>query len=288
LEPLAGKCTYKNCFACKSPKMAVSRTAAIIVNHNSPLRASNVQSIHGSIPPLFSAKFWWGLVKNCLACGPYNLWKLPQMAISRTAAIIVNQNHPLRYFNVQLIHEGIFPIYSAKFWWSLVKNCLWVSQTPEIIQIGNQLIINCMFPDALIPNKNFRYAFFVSLNPAAQILSEPPPSPSYVQPFPSYRTIVLVRTCVSVNGNDNTRADLLIVPIAKVLQNGAKYEHAPCSTTCRKMLHVLDGKMLQKQTKVGEQHVFKQSNMSQNCANFQFLHNICAIYITHTVRPCLI
>ena len=75
-------------------------------------------------------------------------------------------------------------------------------------------------------------------------------------------------------------ADLLIVPIAKVLQNGAKYEHAPCST-CRKMLHALDGKML---PKVGEQCVLKQSNMSQNCANFQFLHmrflhNICAIVI---------
>ena len=40
--------------------------------------------------------------------------------------------------------------------------------------------------------------------------------------------------------------------------------------------------MLQKQMKVGEQRVLKQSNMSQNCVNFQFLHmrflhNICAI-----------
>jgi len=48
------------------------------------------------------------------------------------------------------------------------------------------------------------------------------------------------------------------------------------------MLYVLDGKMLQKQMKVGEQRVLKQSNMSQNCVNFQFLHmrflhNICAI-----------
>jgi hypothetical protein len=63
---------------------------------------------------------------------------------------------------------------------------------------------------------------------------------------------------------------------------GKKSKHALCSTACHKMLHVLDGKMLQKQMKVGEQLILKQPNMRQNCANFQFLHmrflhNICAI-----------
>jgi hypothetical protein len=104
--------------------MAVNRTAAIIVNQNSHLRASDVQLIHGGIPPLFSEKVWCGLVKNCLACGPYNLWKLPKMVISRTAAIIVNKNHPLRAFNLKLIHGGISSLCSEKFWWGLVKTCL--------------------------------------------------------------------------------------------------------------------------------------------------------------------
>src|SRR6202011_5090979 len=65
------------------------------------------------------------------------------------------------------------------------------------------------------------------------------------------------------------------------------------STTCHKMLHVLDGKMLQKQMKVGEQHVLKQPNLSQNCVNIQFLHmrflhNICAIQGIHpdTLSTC--
>ena len=40
-------------FACKSPKMTVSRTAAIIVNGNCPLKASDVQLTHECIPPLF-------------------------------------------------------------------------------------------------------------------------------------------------------------------------------------------------------------------------------------------
>ena len=70
---------------------------------------------------------------------------------------------------------------------------------------------------------------------------------------------------MSINGNANAttiHVDLLIVSIAKVLQNGQKSKHALCSTACHKMLHVLDGKMLQKQMKVGEQLVLKQPNMS--------------------------
>jgi hypothetical protein len=81
--------------------MAISRTAAIIVNPNHPLRAFNMKSIYGGISPLCSAKIWWDLVKNCLACAPYSLWKSHKREISRTAAIIVNQNQPLRAFNVQ-------------------------------------------------------------------------------------------------------------------------------------------------------------------------------------------
>ena len=36
-------------------------------------------------------------------------------------------------------------------------------------------------------------------------------------------------------------------------------------------------------TKVGEQHVLKQPNMSQDCVNFQFLHmRFFAQYMCHT------
>ena len=52
------------------------------------------------------------------------------------------------------------------------------------------------------------------------------------------------------------------------------------------MLHVLDGKMFQKQRKVGEQRVLKQSNMSQNCINFQFLHM--RFYGRYTVQKLIV
>ena len=53
------------------------------------------------------------------------------------------------------------------------------------------------------------------------------------------------------------------------------------------MLHVLDRKMLQKQRKVGEQHVLKQSNMSQNCVNFRFLH-MRFLYGQYTVQKLIV
>jgi hypothetical protein len=72
---------YKG-LACKSRKKAVSRTATIIVNQNCPPWLSDVQLTPLGISTLFSAKVWWGLVKNCLACGPYNLWKLPKISVA--------------------------------------------------------------------------------------------------------------------------------------------------------------------------------------------------------------
>jgi hypothetical protein len=53
--------------------------------------------------------------------------------------------------------------------------CLWVLQPLEITQNGNQLTINCVFPDVLFTIKISDMQIFVSLNPAAQTLSNEPP-----------------------------------------------------------------------------------------------------------------
>lgn len=69
-----------------------------------PSRPSNVQLTPWGISSLFPPKVWWGLVKNSLACGPYNLWKSPTTAHGWTLEAIVWTSGQKSVAKVSVVH----------------------------------------------------------------------------------------------------------------------------------------------------------------------------------------